>query len=46
MPTRTALMLKHKGVDDPEQAFLLAELIRYLEHPASGALSFEDMGSN
>lgn len=43
----TALMLKqHKGVDDPEQAFLLAELIRYLEHPASGALSFEDMGSN
>lgn len=43
----TALTLKqHKGVDDPEQAFLLDELIRYLEHPASGALSFEDMGSN
>lgn len=43
----TALTLKqHKGVDDPEQAFLLDELIRYLEHPASGTLSFEDMGSN
>lgn len=43
----TALTLKqHKGVDDPEQAFLLDELIRYLEHPASGTLSFEDMGGN
>lgn len=43
----TAITLKqHTGVDDPEQAFLLAELIRYLEHPKSGALSFEDMGPN
>lgn len=43
----TALTLKqHTGVDDPEQAYLLAELIRYLEHPASGALSFDDMGPN
>lgn len=41
----TALTLKqHTGVDDPEQAYLLAELIRYLEHPASGTLSFNDMG--
>lgn len=41
----TAITLKqHKGVEDPEQAFLLAELIRYLEHPASGALAFDDMG--
>lgn len=43
----TAMTIKqHKGVADPEQAWLLAELIRYLEHTASGALSFDDMGSN
>lgn len=34
----------HRGVDDPEQAWILGELIRYLEHPASGAMSFSDMG--
>jgi hypothetical protein len=43
----TAVRLKqHKGVDDPEQAFLLGELIRYLEHPSSGAMAFSDMGPN
>lgn len=43
----TAITLKqHKGIEDPEQAFLLSELIRYLEHPASGALSFDDMGQH
>lgn len=42
----TALRLKnHKGVDDPEQAWILGELIRYLEHPASGVLQMADMGS-
>ncbi len=35
---------KHKGISDPEQAWLLDELIRYLQHPASGALDFGDMG--
>jgi hypothetical protein len=34
----------HKGVEDPDQAWILGELIRYLEHPKSGALAFEDMG--
>lgn len=34
----------HKGVSDPEQAWILSELIRYLEHPSSGALAFDDMG--
>lgn len=34
----------HRGVTDPEQAWILAELIRYLEHPRSGALDFTDMG--
>lgn len=43
----TAVRLKqHRGVDDPEQAWILGELIRYLEHPASGALAFTDMGPN
>ena len=43
----TAVMQKeHHGVADPDQAWILGELIRYLEHPRSGALEFEDMGSN
>lgn len=36
----------HKGVSDPEQAWILGELIRYLEHPRSGAMELEDMGAN
>ena len=36
----------HRGVDDPEQAWILGELIRYLSHPKSGALEFTDMGDN
>lgn len=36
----------HRGVEDPEQAWILHELIRYLEHPKSGALEFSDMGPN
>lgn len=35
---------EHRGISDPEQAWILGELIRYLEHPKSGALEFEDMG--
>lgn len=43
----TAVMCKvHRGVSDPEQAYLVGELIRYLEHPASGAMAFDDMGAN
>lgn len=37
---------EHRGVSDPEQAWILGELIRYLEHPKSGALAFDDMGSD
>ena len=36
----------HAGVDDPEQAWILEELIRYLEHPSSGALAMSDMGAS
>lgn len=35
-----------RGVEDPEQAWILSELIRYLSHPKSGALEFADMGDN
>jgi hypothetical protein len=42
-----AVMQKdHRGVADTDQAWILGELIRYLEHPRSGALEFEDMGTN
>ena len=36
----------HRGVDDPEQAWILDELIRYMSHPKSGVLDFADMGDN
>jgi hypothetical protein len=43
----TAVVQKeHRGVSDPEQAWILGELIRYLEHPKSGAMELEDMGAN
>jgi hypothetical protein len=35
----------HRGVADPDQAWILGELIRYLEHPRSGAVDFSDMGA-
>jgi hypothetical protein len=41
-----AVMQKeHRGVADTDQAWILGELIRYLEHPRSGALEFDDMGA-
>lgn len=39
------MTLAHRGVGDPLQAWLLAEIIRYLEHPRSGATGFDDMGA-
>lgn len=36
----------NKAVSDPDQAWILAEFIRYLEHPKSGAAEFEDMGAS
>ncbi|WP_432536353.1 TerD family protein [Kineococcus arenarius] len=38
------MTLTHRGVADTQQAWLLNELIRYLQHPRSGASGFEDMG--
>lgn len=43
----TALRLKnHAGVNDPEQAWILGELVRYLQHDASGVLPLADMGEH
>ena len=36
----------NNAISDPVQAWILAELIRYLEEPKSGALEFEDMGAS
>jgi hypothetical protein len=39
-----AVMQKEfRGVADSDQAWILGELIRYLEHPRSGAMEFDDM---
>jgi hypothetical protein len=35
---------KHRGVDDPDQAWVLGELIAYLDHERAGAGGFDDMG--
>lgn len=44
--TEAQLQKEHRGVADPDQAWILGELIRYLEAPASGALEFTDMGES
>lgn len=42
--THAVMQKEFRGVADPEQSWILGELIRYLEHPKSGAMSFDDMG--
>ncbi len=44
--SEAVMQKEHRGVADADQAWILGELIRYLEHPRSGALEFEDMGAN
>ncbi|MFC8043191.1 TerD family protein [Nocardia sp. NPDC057353] len=38
------MLLAHGGIEDELRAWLLAEFLRYLEHPRSGASEFVDMG--
>lgn len=40
------LQRQFRGVADPDQSWILGELIRYLEHPKSGAMEFDDMGAS
>jgi hypothetical protein len=42
--SEAVMQKEHRGIADPDQAWILGELIRYLEHPRSGALEFDDMG--
>jgi hypothetical protein len=42
--TQAVMQREYRGVADPDQAWILGELIRYLEHPRSGAMEFSDMG--
>lgn len=42
--TEALMEQANKSVSDPDQAWILAEFIRYLEHPRSGAIDFDDMG--
>jgi hypothetical protein len=44
--TEAVMQHQHRGVKDPDQAWILNELIAYLEHEKSGAIGFEDMGPN
>jgi hypothetical protein len=42
--TQAVVQKEHRGVSDPDQAYILDELIRYLSDPRSGALGFDNMG--
>ncbi|AZS36715.1 hypothetical protein CVS47_01323 [Microbacterium lemovicicum] len=44
--TAAIMQKEFRGVADPDQAWILGELIRYLEHPKSGAVEFTDMGTS
>jgi len=42
--TEAVVQHRHRGVSDPDQAFILGELIAYLNNDRSGAGGFSDMG--
>jgi hypothetical protein len=44
--TEAEVQKQFRGVNDPDQAYLLTELIRYLSDPRSGVVQFNDMGSS
>lgn len=44
--TKATLLANSKQVDDPEQSFLLSELIRYLSHSSSGVCEMARMGGD
>lgn len=43
--TEAVVQKEHRGVSDPDQAYILNELIRYMSDPRSGVLTFEGMGA-
>lgn len=44
--TEAVVQKEHRGVSDPDQAYVLNELIRYLSDPRSGAVALDSMGSS
>jgi hypothetical protein len=44
--TEAVIQRVNRSVADPDQAWILDELIRYLEHERSGAVDFDDMGGS
>lgn len=44
--TEALIEQSNRSVSDPDQAWILAELLRYFEHPNSGAMDFDDMGAS
>jgi hypothetical protein len=42
--TEAIFEYEHHGIDDPEQAFIIGDLIAYLDDPRSGAAGFDGMG--
>lgn len=42
--TEAVVQRQHRGVSDPDQAYILQELVRYLKDPRSGAASLGNMG--
>jgi hypothetical protein len=42
--TEAVVQHRYRGISDPDQAWILGELIAYLDHEASGAGGFTDMG--
>lgn len=44
--TAAIVQHRHRGISDPDQAWILGELIAYLDDERSGASGFHDMGEN
>lgn len=44
--TEAIVQHRHRGISDPDQAWILGELIAYLDDERSGASGFQDMGEN
>jgi len=44
--TECIILSEHTKVEDPDRAWILKELIRFLQSDASGASEFNDMGAN
>jgi hypothetical protein len=44
--TEAVMQHRFRGISDPDQAWILGELIAYLDHENSGAGGFQDMGDS